>query len=232
MKQNSAINKAIIFDSGTLISFAISGLLNEFRELKKIFGGKFLITKQVMAEVVDKPLQIKRFELEALKINELVTDKVLELPAEFGIDDKTIAKMTDNILNVANNTFYGHGNAMQIIHLGETSCLALSTLLNERKIENVISVDERTVRMLCEKPENLSLLFQKKLHTDINAKKENFSFFAKFRFIRSTELVYIAYKKGIVKLKNPKILDALLYAMKFNGCAISDEEILEIEKMG
>lgn len=231
MKQNS-INKAIIFDSGTLINFAINGLLNEFRELKKIFNGKFLITKQVRGEVVDKPMQIKRFELEALKINELITDKVLEFPDSVGVDDKTIAKMTDNILNVANNTFYGHGNAMQIIHLGETSCLALSALLNERKIENVISVDERTVRMLCEKPENLELLFQKKLHTDINAKEENFSFFKKFKFIRSTELIYIAYKKGIVKLKNHNVLDALLYAMKFNGCAISDDEISEIEKIG
>ena len=39
--------KAIIFDSGTLISFTMSGLVPELRELRKVFNGKFLITKEV-----------------------------------------------------------------------------------------------------------------------------------------------------------------------------------------
>jgi len=224
--------KAIVFDSSTLINFTMNGLLEEFGELKKGFDGKFLVTKEVIAEIIDKPMTIKRFKLEALKIKKMLAEKILEMPSAVGIGDNQISEMTNEIKNKANNIFFGRGNAIQIIHSGESSCLALSALLNEKKIDNVISVDERTTRMLGEKPENLSMLLQKKLHTEIKPKKENFAFFKKFKFIRSAELIYVAYKKGIVKLKNHDILDALLYALKFNGCSISDEEIYEIEKMG
>ena len=55
--------KSIIFDSGTLINFAINGLLQELRGLKGLFDGKFLITKEIAEEIVDKPMKIKRFEL-------------------------------------------------------------------------------------------------------------------------------------------------------------------------
>lgn len=225
------INKAIIFDSSTIINFTMNGLLDEFRELKKIFGGRFFITNEIKGEIVDKPMQIKRFKLEALKIKQLIDEKVLETPYEFGIDAKSISKITNDVLNNSNNTFFSHSNPIQVVHLGEASCVALSMLLNEKKIENVIAADERTIRMLGEKPENLTTLLQKKLHTEIKDKKENFKFFTGFKFIRSTELIYIAYKKGFVKIGNHDALDALLYAMKFNGCSISDEEISEIERL-
>ena len=64
--------KAIIFDASTLISFAMNGLLREIVGLKKIFKGKFIITKEVKSEVIDRPIKIKRFELEALKIQQLI----------------------------------------------------------------------------------------------------------------------------------------------------------------
>jgi len=224
--------KTIIFDSSTLINFAINGLLQEFRELKKLFDGKFLITREIVGEIIDKPIKIKRFELEALKLKELITDRILEMPSALGIDENKISKKTNEIMNVANNTFFGQGNAIHIIDVGEASCLALSRLLNEKEIKNLISVDERTVRLLCEKPENLFAIFQKKLHTDLKFKKENFRNFKEFKFIRSTELIYIAYKKGIIQLRNHQnVLDALLYAMKLNGCSISDDEISEMKRL-
>jgi hypothetical protein len=226
------LEKAIIFDSSTLINFAINGLLQEFRELKKMFDGKFLITKEIVGEIIDKPMKIKRFELEALKIKELFTDNVLELPSSLGIDEKKVSSMTAEILNITNNTFFAKGNAMQIIDLGEASCLALSRLLDEKGIKNVVSVDERTIRLLCEKPENLLSIFQNKLHTDVKFKKENLKSFRDFKFIRSAELIFIAYKKGIVKLRDHgNVLDALLYAMKLNGCSISEEEINEMKRL-
>ena len=209
----------------------MNGLLTELRGLKELFGGKFLITKEIVNEIIDKPLKIKRFELEALKLNELLTDKILEMPSSLGIDERKVSKMALEIMNKANDTFFGHENAIHLIDLGESSCLALSKLLDEKGIKNVLSVDERTTRLLGEKPENLFSLFQKKLHTEITAKRENFKFFKDFRFIRSTELIYIAYKRGIVKLKNHDVLDALLYAMKLNGCSITDEEISDIKKL-
>ena len=226
-------NKAIIFDSGTIINFAMNGLLEEFRGLKKIFGGKFLITPDVKAEIIDKPLTIKKFMLEALKIKELLDEKTIELSSDIGIDNNRISKITNETRSNANNLFYARGNAIQIIAPGEASCIALSTILSEEKVNNVIAVDERTIRVLFEKPENLESLLGRRLHANVRMRRENLKPFKQFKFIRSSEMIYIAYKKGIVKLKNHniQILDALLYALKFNGCSISDEEIYELEKM-
>jgi len=222
---------AIIFDASTLISFAMNGLFEEFKSLKKIFNGKFIITNEVKKEVIDTPLTIKKFELEALKIKNLLDEKIIELPSCLGIDENEISKKTKEILDIANNIFVGNNKEINLIHIGEASCLVLGKMLDEIKIKNVIAIDERTTRMLVEKPENLRELLEKKLHARINLKKENFEFFKNFKIIRSTEMMYVAYKKGLVKLKNGMVLDALLYALKFRGCSISDDEISEIKRM-
>ena len=52
-------SKAIIFDSGTLISFSMNGVTEELEKLKGIFEGKFLITPDVKREVIDRPKQRK-----------------------------------------------------------------------------------------------------------------------------------------------------------------------------
>ena len=44
--------------------------------------------------------------------------------------------------------------------------------------------------------------------------------------------MYVAYKKGLIKIQDPQLLDALLYAMKFKGAAISGDEIKEILRIG
>lgn len=224
--------KILIFDASSLISFAMNGLLPELRELKKIFPGKFIIPKEVKGEIIDRPINIKRFELEALKLNELVDEGVLELPSSIGLDEDFITAETNRILDIANNSFLEKGSKpVHLIDLGETACLVLSKILNEKEIPNLLAVDERTTRMLSEKPENLKKLLQKKLHTRIDIKKDKLKYFRGFKFIRSAELIYIAYKKGLVKIKNKKILDALLYALKFKGCAISRDEIEKIKKL-
>ena len=224
--------KALIFDSGALISLSMSSLIEELRGLKKIFDGKFIITKEVKGEVVDRPLNIKRFELEAMRTQQLINDGVLEMPSSMKINDSEIAGKTYEFLNIANNVFETRKRPVHLIDVGEASCLALSKILSERGIENIIAIDERTTRMLGEKPENLKKLMESKLHMPIFEKKENYKFFKDFRFVRSTELIYVAYKKGIIRMKNKNVLDALLYALKFKGTAISDDEIREIERIG
>jgi len=225
------MKKAIIFDSSTLISFSMNGLLSELKELKKKFNGSFIISSDVKREVIDKPLTVKRFELEALRLKQLLDEKVLEMPISLGIDKEDILKRTKEIKNIANTTFFGRGKDIKLINSGEASCLALSRILTEKKIKNVIAIDERTMRMLGENPDNLKKLFQSKLHIKITCKKENYKFFEGFKFIRSSELVYIIYKKGIIKLKNGLVLDALLWAVKFKGCSISGNEIREIKNI-
>jgi predicted DNA-binding protein (UPF0251 family) len=223
--------KVLIFDASSLISLVMNGLLPEFKELKRIFKGKFIITEEVKHEIIDKPITIKKFEFEALRLKDLIDKKILEMPSSLGISNELISKKTNEVMKVANNIFYGRGRNIRIIDSGESSCLALSRMLNEKKIENVIVIDERTTRMLGEKPENLERLLRKKLHTDVEFKKENFKIFGGFKFIRSSELVYVMYKKEVIKLKN-NVLDALLYAVKFKGCAISGDEIKEIKRIG
>ncbi len=224
-------SKALIFDASTLISFSINGLFLELRALRSAFNGKFLITKEVKKEVIDNPINTKRFELEALEIKELLDEKILELPDSLGIREEDINSQAEELLDIANNTFQANGEMIHLVDMGEMSCLALSKILTRKKIKNVIAVDERTTRILAEKPENLKNLFQKKLKTRVNVNTNNYIYFREFKIIRSAELVYVLYKKGLSKLKGQKVLDALLYAVKFNGCSISDDEIKEIGKI-
>ncbi len=221
--------KAIIFDSSTLISFSMNGLFQELRGLKEMFNGHFIVTKEVKEETIEKPITIKRFELEALRMQELLSEGVLEDPSCLGIKDKEISALTNKILSQANSLLYSEKRDVEIIGKGEASCLALGRILNDKKIKNIVAVDERTTRILGESPEDLVKLLESKMHTRIKMNKKDFDFVKGLKFVRSSELIYVAYKKGIIKLKKELALDALLYALKFKGCAISDEEIEEIK---
>ena len=223
--------KAIIFDSGALISFSMNGITDILEKLKGIFDGKFIITPDVKREVIDRPLQIKKFSLEALKIKSLLDKKVIEMPSAVGLNEREVSRKTEEMLRIANSTYQDKKRDIHIIDSGEASCLAVSKMLNEKGFDTVIAVDERTTRMLGEKPDNLAKLLEKRLHVKIIPNKNNSNVFKGLRFIRSAELVYVAYKKGLVDLKNGNVLDALLFAMKFKGCAISGDEIREMERI-
>ena len=68
------MTKYIILDSGALINMTMNGLLETFEQLSHIFQGEFLITPAVKYESIEHPLQIKRFEWGALRINKLLED--------------------------------------------------------------------------------------------------------------------------------------------------------------
>ena len=132
----------------------------------------------------------------------------------------------------ANKILWARGQPVHQIERGESTCLALYNMLrdNKRIDKMALAVDERTTRMLVEKPENLRKLMESKLHTIIDMKTVPEEF-QDMVFIRSAEIVYIAYKKNLVNLKNGQVLDALLYASKFAGCSITIEEIEEMKKL-
>lgn len=224
--------KIIVFDAGTLISFSMNGILDYLRGLKKIFKGKFIITKEVHKEIIDNPISIKRFELEALKLKQLVNEGILELPSSIGFKNIEISKKAEEIMNLANNTFISPHRPVHLIDLGESSAIALILMLKQKDIESVFAVDERTTRSIIETPGELKKYLEKKLHVKLKVNMDNFKELSNIKVIRSTELIYVAYKKGLVDIKIGNPLDALLYAVKFKGCAISSEEISQIEKMG
>lgn len=224
------MTKALIFDSGPLINFTINGLIPILEKLKSIFKGDFLITREVKREVYDRPLNIPKFKLSAVRINDLLARKILKLPEDIGISSSVIEKETRALMNEANNMMKIEGHSMFLVSEAEVSCLALSNLLNKKNIENIIAIDERTLRMLCEKPENLASLMSEKLHKKavIVSKTESFKGFI---FIRSSELVYVAYKKNLIELKDPKTLEALLLATKYKGTSITWDEISELKRL-
>lgn len=220
--------KYIIFDSGPLINFSMNGSLHLLRKLKKVFNGKFLITEKVKTETIDYPEGIRRFELGALQLKALFKEGIIELPKFNQKQKEQLKKESEEIMTISNSTFVAKGKNLCLIHEGEATTLALAHILKD---QSVIAIDERTIRMMCENPENLRKLLQKKLSTPINANKKNYDFFKKFKIIRSTELVYIANKKKLFDLKDPKALKAMLYAMKYKGCSVSKEEIEQMSRL-
>jgi predicted nucleic acid-binding protein len=203
----------------------MNGLLETFEQLSHIFQGEFLITPAVKYESIEHPLQIKRFEWGALRINKLLEDEVIKsIEDEDPVSKEELNKKTQEILDSVNSSFSLDGKQIYLIEKGEAECLAMSLLLKEHGIDSAVVIDERTARMICENPENLEKIMETKLHTNIKINFNLIKQLQKLKIIRSTELMYMAYKKNILD-KDKKTLEAVLYALKFGGCSISEKEV-------
>jgi len=224
--------KCLIFDSGPLINFSMNGALHIIERLKKEFKGDFLITKEVKSEIIDHPKTIPRFKLGALKLENLFNNGVIKHADLSNKDINELRNIRENFMQVANSLFKTKKRDVHLIDKGECAALALSVIMKRKTNSDVpIAIDERTTRILCENPENLRKLMEKKLHTSIKANTENYKIFKGFKIIRSTELAYVAYKKGLFDLKGSKALEAILYGLKFKGTSISEVEVKELSKM-
>lgn len=225
------VKKILILDSGPIINFSMNSLLYLFEKIDLIPEMDIVMTDFVRKEVVDYPLNIKRFELDALRVNELIQKKIIKTPADFGISKEEISKQTQKIISVINSTLKANNRYIKIVSDAEVSCLALSLLLNKKNIETMIGIDERTTRILFEKSENLEELMSKKLKARVVIDNNEFKKFGIFRFIRSSEIVYVAYKKNLTQIKGKKALEALIFATKFKGSSISFEEIDKLKRL-
>ncbi|MCR4284595.1 MAG: hypothetical protein NUV97_00945 [archaeon] len=223
--------KYLIFDSGPIISLTMSGMISVLEKLKGVFKGEFIITPSVKREVIDRPMKIPKYKLEAIQVKDFLDRGILKLSSSIIQDDK-LDKETKNVLKITNGVLRitQTGEKIKIIQEGEASCLAFANLC---KCDSVIVVDERTTRLLTEAPQTLEKLMEKKLHTPLDAELSLLEPLKRHRFIRSPELLYIAYKKNLIPIKKSRdLLDALLYGVKFKGAAISDQEIEEIKRIG
>lgn len=224
-------SKAIILDTGTIITLSMNGLLYIIEELKKSTQTHFIITEQVKFEAIDRPLKVPRFLLGALRIKNLIENKTIELPQDLNIQKKEIDSITKKLMQIANSSITVSNKTIRIVSDAEMSCLALSQILTKKGTPNMIAVDERTTRILSEKPKDLEILMGKKLHTHVKLNPSGFEAFKQFKFLRSTELVYVAYKKGLLEIKGPKALEAVLFATKFKGSSVSFDEINVLKKL-
>lgn len=222
---NGNLKKALIFDSSSIISLALNNLLDILPKLKKVSKARFFITPQVKKEAIETPLNVKRFELEALMLSKLIEDGTLEI-----IELKGLENATQKVLEMANTAYISDKETIKLLHSGESSCFATKNLLFD--YDCALVIDERTARVIAENPENLRELLEKKLHRPVSMNGRNVEFFKNTKVIRSAELALIAYKKGLIDLPAKPIIavDALLYGVKLNGCSISYEEIEQIKK--
>ena len=219
--------KYLIFDAGPIISLTMNGMLPVIEKLKGVFDGEFVLTPRVKREVVDRPMKIKKFKLEALQVKDMIDRGVFKMTTDIVASQK-LSREAKRILKVVNGVLRvtATGEKIGIVHNGEAECLAFSKLCN---YENVIVIDERTTRMLSEAPGDLKKMMERKLHMPLDADLKLLGDLKGVRFIRSAELLYVAWKKGLVSVgKSRELLDALLYGVKFKGCAISSKEIDEI----
>lgn len=222
--------KFAILDSGPLISLTLNGLLHTLEKLKTKFTDiNFIMTPQVKKEVVEKALSVKRYELEAVKIQTLLANKVILLSSDF-VPNNKLERETARIMNVANTTIKADRELVNIVQIGEASCLAFANLCN---CDNLIVIDERVTRLLTESPQNLKAIMERKLHMTVAVNTKNLKEFKNFKYIRSTELAYIAYKNNLYDYKKDRtLLDAILFSLKFSGTSISSKEIEEIKSLG
>lgn len=225
------MTKALIFDSGTLITFTMTGMLDVLQRLKPLFSGAFLITSAVKEEVIDRPLNVHRFELDALRVQQLLEQGILELPISASINTDELNVLTRQLLEKANHAMQVRGAWVNLVSEAEMSCLALATMLERQHMKTLIAIDERTTRLLCEKPQALEKMISERLHQRALMVAHDLSGFAGYRFIRSSELMYVAFKRGVLGIEGRQALEAALYATKSKGAAISHEEIEALKKL-
>ncbi|MGK0209624.1 MAG: hypothetical protein ACI83O_000904, partial [Patescibacteria group bacterium] len=86
------MTKYIIFDAGPIISMSMNGLLPLLEKLKENFDGKFILTPAVKREVVDKPMRIKEFKIEAIKVKYLIEKGVFTMSSDVVANSTLLAE--------------------------------------------------------------------------------------------------------------------------------------------
>lgn len=224
--------KTLLFDSGPVISLTTSNLLDILEPLKRRFDGAFVITPAVKRELVERPLTIKRFEFEALQVSKIIDDGILTLA------DADVSGRTAHLLKLANRCYQSKGENLHIVHEAEIGLLAAAREFPD----STMVIDERTMRLLLEDPEDLRKLLEQRLHAPVTLRKDALRELQReagtVRMIRSAELAVTAIAIGVLQGLAPHgrygqelLLDAVLWRLKSNGCGISAEEIEEVKEL-
>ncbi len=225
--------KRLFFDTGPLISLTSNNLLHLIPKLKTVYGGEFAIVPTVQKELIQKPLETKKYKFEALQVQRIIQDGVLTI-----VNAPNVAQRAQQLLDTGNRIFRVRRQPLRIVQLGEMETLAAATLLGA----DAMVIDERITRTLIEAPHALRDLYEKRLHEkvemDANAVKQFEELVKGIKIIRSVELVTIAFEKGlldqfIVQVPNARkaLLESLLWGVKLHGAAVSEDEINELLKL-
>ncbi len=212
------MRKRVICDSSSLISMSMNCMLPLLVELSEL--ADFIITETVYDEIITNPEKGKHHRMGPLKFRALVKNGVLRI-------EKADPDEVSQILDLSNNIYYARHKPLKIIQRGEAEALALANN------GDTLLVDERTLRFLIEDPINLKELLQYRMHRGVTMDHEHRKIFQKYcqgvSIIRSSELVAVAYEKGILEKyfsgEKQALLEACLWSLKFKGCSLSAEDI-------
>ena len=223
------MTKALFFDTGPIITLVMSRLVWILPELKKQFGGKFYITPAVKRELVTRPMDIKRYEFEALEALKLIKDGILEVYDD--VPEKEVARLHA----LANSSFKLDNQNMEVVQSGEIESVVCAL---DAEAEAMI-MDERTMRLFIENNKEMKALLERRFNKTVSIDKENMNNFSKelggIKIIRSIELIGVAYKMGLLDTYLPTqkdgrqtLVEAVLWAAKYNGAAVTEHEVEEI----
>ena len=234
--------RAIVFDTGPIISLTLNNILWLLESLHERFNGEFYITPAVYDELIKKPLSTRKYKFEALQILPLIAKGIIKIDNSAEIEPKA-----NELLELANQCFMAHGNYIKIVHKGEMQTIACALLRGS----DTIVVDERTTRILIENINLLERYLNKKLHTAVKIDKEKSKRLKDelkgLKVIRSFELVTVAFEMGLLNLfilKEEKnivpdlrkaVLEGVLWGIKLSGCSVKTDDIyrtISIEERG
>ena len=114
----------LIFDTSAIISIATNNLLEVLEQLKKKFKGDFLISETVRKEILDNPLNSKKYKLEAIMISNLIKNNIFKVYNNTNTESKTV-----RLLELCNNLFIAHEKPIKILDKAEVEALVLAQLL-------------------------------------------------------------------------------------------------------
>jgi predicted nucleic acid-binding protein len=219
----------IVFDSSAIISISEKCFIAILEKLAKNSNASFLIPQAVNYEIVEHPLQIRRFELNAIRIKKAVEKGWIKVMPR----DQETQRQMQKLLETANNAFFIGDKPITLIQEGEAEALALAKEIGAK----IVVIDERTARMILEDPmrlkERLSRGIDKEIKADNNKLSEIKKMLSGIEIVRSCELIALAFEKGYFEnelSQSNQAIEAALFALRYSGCAVSEQEITEYLK--
>jgi hypothetical protein len=227
------LKNGLVFDTGPLIGMTMNNLTWVLEKLKNHYPGNFYITPGVKYELIDRPLQTHKYKFESIRMLPYLANDTITL-----LTNEKILNLAEEILELSNNTFFSKGHPIKIVHQGEAEAAAACIIY---KCKTLV-IDERTMRYLIEAPTKIKQRLQRKLHSKIKIDHKKLNelkgMLKEIQPIRSTELLVVAYEKGMLDYYErsnidgrpeaefkKSILEGVLWALKLSGCAIYDKEI-------
>ncbi len=210
----------ISFDAGPLISFSNTCLL----DVLDVLPFDPVVAPWVVNEILRFPRATKHYKLSALRIQKYINKGKIR---EMELGSKGV-ELADRIQHVANTIYFAHKRPLKLVHRGEVEALALAMIT-----DGIFAVDERTIRMMAEDPFQLRLILESKMGMHITMDKKRAEEFqelvADVLMVRSVDLLAYAAELGAFKdaPDEREFVEAALYALKFAGCSVSEEEIRE-----